>query len=245
MAERKKLFETEAALCAAFIDWAKRDGWTAYAETAGWDIVLVNKDGVQIGVQAKLRFNMDVLSQAVEQGWSSWSQEGPDFRAVLVESGGKSGVCAALGLAVLMPDHHWHHYNGSFRFHPELPKRPGWDNGWWYANPTKRHTLPEYIPDVVAGASGPVQLTRWKIRALRLVATLELRGYITRADFGLCGIDHRRWVNESDWLEVGHEPGTWVRGAGLNFDKQHPDVYPKILEDVRKQLADTPAGALL
>ena len=44
MAAREKIFrfESEAAMCAAFIEDAERQGWTAYPETGGFDIVLVH-----------------------------------------------------------------------------------------------------------------------------------------------------------------------------------------------------------
>lgn len=63
-----KPFPTEAALCAAFIAAIDKRAWTPYAETAGWDILLVRKvDGFQIGVQAKLVFNLDVVNQAIDR----------------------------------------------------------------------------------------------------------------------------------------------------------------------------------
>ena len=64
MTRIKPSFKTETELCNGFISCLPQD-WTAYAETAGWDILLANKDGTQIGVQAKLRFNMAVLEQAI------------------------------------------------------------------------------------------------------------------------------------------------------------------------------------
>lgn len=45
--KKEAMFKTEAELCAAFIEWAKKD-WTCYPETAGWDILLVDKYGLQM-----------------------------------------------------------------------------------------------------------------------------------------------------------------------------------------------------
>src|SRR5580700_7533617 len=77
-------FATEADLCAGFIAETTGD-WQAYAETEGWDILLVRRaDGTQIGIQAKLRLNAKVLLQAAE---GKWNQElGPDYRAILIPS---------------------------------------------------------------------------------------------------------------------------------------------------------------
>lgn len=83
-----RTFTTEADLCAAFIAYAEPHGWTPYAETAGWDILLVSRTGTQIGIQAKLRFTTAVLVQAVEQCWH-WKTPGPDFRAMLCPRWGR------------------------------------------------------------------------------------------------------------------------------------------------------------
>jgi hypothetical protein len=103
----KSKFDTEAELCAAFIKWAEKQGWKSYAETAGWDILLVAADGTQIGVQAKLRFNMKVLQQAVDYGL--WGRGiGPDFRAVLVPDSGGKDICAALGMTMIYCGGSWY-----------------------------------------------------------------------------------------------------------------------------------------
>lgn len=229
---RDPAFKTEAELCAAFIEWARQQGWIAYAETAGWDVLLVAGDGTQIGVQAKLRFNVHVLSQAVEGKWG-WETTGPDFRAVLAPEG-NADIASALALTLLTP---YRGYPNRWEFRPPLP---GLDRSgtmdWHYANPEKRHELPAYVPDVVAGSSAPIQLTKWKVSALKVCALLELHGFVTRGDFRLCGIDYRRWINDNDWLIPGAVPGQFVRGPKLRFAEQHPEVYKQILAEVRKTM---------
>jgi hypothetical protein len=37
-------FETEAELCAAFVAWADKDGWDAWPETCGFDLLMVNRE---------------------------------------------------------------------------------------------------------------------------------------------------------------------------------------------------------
>ncbi len=230
----KPEFKTEAELCAAFIDWLKRkhSEWTAYAETEGWDILLVHADGTQIGIQAKLRFNMAVLSQAIESYYSH--DTGPDFRAVLVppeERGYGEAICNALGLVMIRADNR---FGTSIDFLPDLSDRSY--ARWHYFNPQKRCPLPIYVPDVPAGVPAPSVLTKWKIAALQVCAVIELRGYVTRQDFSLAGIDHRRWTQ--DWLEaVPERPGAWRWPAERlhHFEKQHPTIYPQILEKVRSQ----------
>lgn len=240
-------FKTEAELCAAFIAWVKAESgrhrhgvktpvWTPYAETAGWDILLVGEDGTQIGIEAKLKFNMKVLTQCLPDCYDYYGERrGPDFRAVLVPdfNSEHERICAALGLMLIATKGH-----GS-EFRPDLtPERQGWYSsapGWHFWNPVERCRVPEYVPDVVAGSSAPIQLTDWKIKALRILATVDVRGYVTKDDFKEHRIDPRVWTGPAAYLVPGSAQGQWVRGKA-EFDKQHPEVYPKILEEVRQSL---------
>lgn len=46
--KRDPKFKTEADLCTAFCAAARDEGWVPYAETEGWDILLVHPgDGTQ------------------------------------------------------------------------------------------------------------------------------------------------------------------------------------------------------
>lgn len=236
----KSEFASEADLCAAFIPWAKTQGWISYAETEGWDILLVGTDGTQIGVQAKLKFNMKLLHQTVPDSWSEqWHENGPDFRAILLpRNEGSETICRALGITMLRPAIQWRD-DVAKQFEPEirLGAREGYrEGGWHWWCPKKRHDLPAYVPDVPAGASGPTQLTKWKIAALQVCALLEIRGHVTRADFKLIGIDHRRWTGPQGWLDI--KDGVYIRGALLDFERQHPTVYAQVLEDVRRDWAE-------
>jgi hypothetical protein len=249
--KKTPLYALECDLCADFLVWVKKESeragaprWTAYAETAGWDILLVAGDGTQIGVQAKLKANLKVLAQSVPESWESWHDRGPDYRAVLVPDSDSSyeAICGALGLMVIRP------CRGDSRtsFSPGLGLEH-WNGGWHYWSPRQRCEVPEFVPDVTAGASAPVQLTKWKIAALRIVATLEVRGFVTRADFKEHRIDCRRWTGPGGWLVPAGLPGQFMRGPGLDFDRQHPTVYAQVLEGVRKALVavDTPRQASL
>lgn len=160
---RDKISETE--LCAKFIAIANDCGWTAYPEFADFDIVLV-RDGLQIGVHAKLRFNA---------------------------------------------------------------------------------TLPDYVPDVAAGASAPIRLTPWKIGALKVCATMEIRGHVDKLDFKRHGIDRRRWIAARWIVPMPVTVSRSKRDSTLADDKairyvygpkppvfplQHPVVYEQIKAEV-------------
>lgn len=239
-APKPKPFAAETDLCAAFIAEIGKL-WTSYAETAGWDILLVRKaDGFQIGIEAKLKLNANVISQALEE-YSGWSADraGPDCRAVLVPecgSGGFGRIASYIGVQIVTmraPGKRPHYHNRNFQ--PGLPG-DNYQNSddWQEWAPTKRHTLPDYVPDVAAGASGPTKLTQWKIGAIKIAVTLERRGFVTRADFKHHGIDHRRWLPAATgWLRI--DPVGYVPGAQLpDFKRQHPRVYAEIAADADK-----------
>lgn len=250
--KKDRPFAKESELCAAFLALLP-ENWTPYAETAGWDILLVRKaDGAQIGIEAKLRLNAEVLSQALEE-WCFGESPGPDYRAVLVpydDAGGFYRIADYVGVTVIRVgrDVPGRRDVPRFCFEPKLPsgkREDGWqERGWHEWSPVNRHKLPEYVPDVAAGASAPLQLTEWKIGALKIAYILERRGYVTRDDFRSVGIDHRRWMAPwPGWL-VSDERG-WVRGSMPDFKAQHPIVFEKIAADAERWYKERPGDPSL
>lgn len=238
---KEKPFPTEAGLCRRFLEGiAKEKGWTPYAETAGWDILLVRaEDGFQIGIQAKLKLNLDVVNQTLEDSYRWITPQGPDCRAVLVPDGeaGFDRIAAYIGFTIIRVRPRYEQGVSGPVFQPYLPKikGDGWRDEWHEWCPTTRHDLPEYVPDVVAGSPSPVQLTDWKIGALKIQAILAARGHVTREDFRLVNIDHRRWLKPTGWLVV--EQGRYIRGNMPDFARQHPKVYAQIVADQPKWMA--------
>ena len=239
--------KSEVALCGEFLA-AIGNEWTSYPETAGWDILLSrNLDGFQIGIQAKQKLNTDVIVQAIEGG-EVWSvgRPGPDCRAVLVpygSTGGLTKIAGYIGLTIIRVRPKLQQRYG-FRFEPELPRLGHeWEGDWFECAPMNRHLLPEYVPDVAAGSSAPLQLTKWKISAMKLAITLEKRGFITRQDFKAHGIDYRRWIAPGyEWLRV--DDGRYLIGARFpDFKVQHPRVYAEIAADADKWLPIAPLFA--
>lgn len=247
MARKPVPFTKEADLCAAFAA-AIGDKWIAFNETAGYDILLVRKaDGFQIGIQAKLKLNTFVLAQALEQ--YSFDAPGPDCRAIMVPwsevSVGLSYLCAYIGVTIIRVDGSKETRARSSAFSPELPVLSGrWSDREWYEwAPSARCPLPEYVPDVPAGARAPLQLTPWKINALKIAVLLETRGFVTRKDFAHLRLDHRRWIaRENRWLKV--VDGGFVPGDRLpNFKAQHPVVFEQIKADAIKWMPTTATAA--
>jgi hypothetical protein len=246
----EKYYENEAALCRAFIEAATANGkWIAYAETGGWDIVMVRKlDGFQIGIQAKMAFNPEVIKQCLETYWGSGHHQGPDVRAVLVPRGNGQlhlgTICEYIGIARIFmngPKRDGYRYGGnhSYPFDPLLPDddaRSEWRMQEWPQWVTEnRIRLPDYVPDVAAGSPAPMQLTAWKINAIKIAVTIEKRGYVTRQDFKHHHIDYRRWLTPgSEWLARSPEgkltPGRYFP----NLKAAHPRNYQEIAADYEK-----------
>ncbi|MCP1852840.1 MULTISPECIES: hypothetical protein [unclassified Bradyrhizobium] len=245
MAKAAPMFATEAALCKRFIG-ALPEGWTAYPETGNWDILLVRDvDGFQIGIQAKLRMGLHVINQSLDE-YGAWDADrmAPDCRAVLVPDEHAVGyelICAYIGLTIIRvsptkrPDHYpvWSERPA---FRPLLPdlQHSTWRDDWHEWAPAFRHRLPEYVPDVLAGSPSPVQLTSWKVAAIKIAVILEKRGYLLRSDFKHVNIDHRRWLpSGGGWLAL--DAGRYLRGPHFpNFKRQHPRVYEEIAGDYDK-----------
>lgn len=273
MAKAEKAnFVNEAALCAAFIS-ALPEGWTAYPETAGFDILLVRAaDGAQIGVEAKMTLNAKVLLQAVEGIYSGHGSErdGPDFRAALVPAGTAgaelSSIARKLGVVVIecsdaeARDKHIARYISQYdgwghkldpayirkraeasadqefpKFKPALPALGGydWRGSWFDFCPMKRCKLPEYVPDVTAGASGPSQLSEWKIKAIKIALILERRGWVCAADFKAISIDRKRWL-DMGWIRATATRGRYEAGLPMGLRAQHPINYEQIAADYEK-----------
>lgn len=236
-------FASEAEMCALFIgvatglnpppEWngkryPKPTGWIAYPETAGWDFLLVReRDGFQIGFEAKLRLNDHVIMQAIERSHSPCAP-GPDCRAVLVPHGTGNAlhetVCRQLGVQIVTIDEKGYTT-------PQVPRQDvdEWDtyaDTWPQMLPAVRCPLPEVVPDCRAGTPSPLTLTPWKIKAIKITCILERRGWLCRQDFKHIGINHRLFVS-SKWVVT--VDGAYRRGPHWpDFRRQHPRNFDEI-----------------
>jgi hypothetical protein len=243
-------FAKEIDLCAAFIEEVRKAGkWEPYAETGGFDILLVRKvDGFQIGVEAKLKLNGKVIAQTVEDGFY-WNVAAgnPDCRAVLIPYGVSidlGPVCKALGITVIRmrPDGGKGPGYSTACYSPALPEKDRHSvyADWFERAPAQRIKLPDWVPDVIAGDKSPVALTEWKVKAIKIAATIEIRGFVTRQDFKHHQIHMPRWIDPySAWL-VKNDQGQWVAGQHMpDFRAQHPVNFEQIKADAAKWMPTT------
>lgn len=219
-------FATEADLCAAFSAWATGEGWTVYPETGGFDLLLVDADHYQLGIEAKKQLNFKVCSQALPH---HYDHTGPDYRGILVGTAPNPAAVALLahcGLAVFFPQRAYGGRTVQLTFSADANSY--YKHHLHDHNPRRRVELPEIIPDVPAGVPAPSTLSPWKIGALRILALLELRGFVTRDDFRRVGIDARRWCASDGWL-TSLGSGKWGLGRAPDFRAQHPGPYAECL----------------
>jgi hypothetical protein len=238
-------YSKESELCADFMELAQEHGWTAYPETSNWDILLVKK-GVQIGIEAKLRANFEVLNQAMPRilikDRTSWGP-GPHYRAVLVPKASKAfgQVCRNLHLYCFRMEDYFH---GGHRLKNYF-WTPNESSDWFLWESKERCWTPDYIPNVEAGVPSPVSLTQWKQKALELTALAEAKGYVTSKDAKALKIGFKNF--STLFLEkTGEKEGRcdkWrlrEKCRGKSPRDQHPQIYEKILEKTKSQLnADT------
>lgn len=262
--KREKIFrfESEAAMCAAFIRDAKRQGWTAYPETGGFDIILLHdKTKLQIGVQAKQCLNAAVVGQIISAA-RELPERGPDFLAVLVPEGGAEGLNVVLGMVGVTtirakgePNASSLFYNktekySTLAFQPPLPTEfdlellAKSDDYWWERTqwpqhcPAQQCKLPDYVPDVAAGSASPIALTEWKVRAIKIAVLLERRGVVTAEDFKALKISMSRWT-QTGWIKSVRR-GVWQAGGLPNFRAQHPINFDQIAADFETWSAALP-----
>lgn len=225
-------YGSEAALCEAFVD-VVRDEFEVYPETSGWDLLLVCRStGDQVGVQAKLRANVEVLDQAIAR--SRTPQTGPNVRAVLVPSANATFRYVASRLDLHVFDGHWIGARSSgATFEPAASflqraprseaRRPCW------TPPVEIHTP--------AGVPNPRSITPWKVGACLLCRKLRDVGYLTRSDFVAAGVSPGFWLNAQ-----GRRPSLLVAsekdGRVVRY-RQRPGVvlpdeeYPEVVEALR------------
>lgn len=227
-------YATEADLCAEFMAWVRNANggggtryapWTVYPETGGFDLLLVDPHGRQLGIEAKLRMNAKVLVQALPSRWSSL--DGPDWRGILVPAinADLAELAQLHGLVVFTP-------SGCGSYSPMLYQAEQAHDAWHDFNPAKRCELPPMVPDLPAGVPSPVRLTPWKVGALKVLAYLEANGTITARQVRALGVDPRRFCATDGWLK-SEGGGQWSRGNVPAFDQQHPAEFAEFLRLMR------------
>jgi hypothetical protein len=194
-------FETEAAVCERLIADAKVGGWTAYPEQGDWDLLLVRRR-VQVGVQAKLVGNLEVLLQALPAPARPSICTGPQYRAIVVgrwpgrtpkaQQDRRNQIAAlAMRLRVLVLEPPLLGNGNWLRGGWPSPNigRPLWRFGqeridwrWYRWRTTEPVWTPPFVPDLPAGVPAPQSVSAFQIAAVRLERLGAERGWVCLDD---------------------------------------------------------------
>lgn len=249
MTKRRKetiTFKKEADLCASFAESAKEQGFKVFPETSNWDLLLVAEKelviskyvvcakGDTIGVQAKLRPSLELLSQTIPR----WADTGPDFILMAVPHASPAfhHVAQCLHLNVVTPENRFSRLckDGSLEFSSKV---------WWNIRPVHRHYFakPPWYPDIdvehmPAGVPSPRSLTQWKVKAIQLCLHAEKAGFITIEDFARFGVSPHRWI-QGGWIEA--LPGEGKRKQRKYVLSKSDDLphrrYANVTEAIQKR----------
>jgi hypothetical protein len=192
--------ENEVKLCEELILVACMEGFRVFPEVNGWDLIIVDDTGVQLGIQAKMRPNLEVLAQAVRRRY-----EGPRYRAVLVPRSSRAfrDVAYELGVSVFtlqMIRAHARRWNRI-----KFPKCS--DRLFVFENMKEWSDKTLWLPPVPgacpAGSPAPRPLTQWRVKAIELCFLLEERGFLSGEDFKAAGINAAGWVVRGELVRDG------------------------------------------
>lgn len=195
----RSTYKSEAQLCDAFVEYVKGFGWQVYPEHGGFDMLLV-KDGVQVGVEAKLRCNLEVVSQALNSLRYRSAGACPNYIGILVPkiSGALRTVCRELHL------HTWDHRCMFPKY--SMPAEDLGLRSAWESESESRVWLPEVAVQGSAGRPSPKAMSGWRIKALKICILFKRKGYLTRLDIIKGGCAPTRWTQ--DWMRFeGQEAG--------------------------------------
>ncbi len=233
--KKAKLYTDEKELCVDFAEHAKSLGWKVFPETSGCDLLLVAGDGVktvgvdagdQVGVQAKLKGNLEVLRQSIP---GPHQTSGPAYQAVLIPEVTPDFEYIARELRILV-------FKGSTNngWGPASKKIKGFGTSLiWVPRDLKLYyDAPLWHPDVELwtdpGVSSPKSITPWKVNSVRLCLDAIERGHVTTAHFREARISIKRWI-DNKWLkDTGERVGKSKRYV-INDATRPPHVlYPEI-----------------
>lgn len=211
-------FLSEADLCKQFSEYAVREGWMVCNEHEGWDMMLHREStGEQLGIQAKLLGNVQVVWQAFR---GMQRERTPDVGVVLVPKASPElrGVCLALGLAVAESNTSRSDLAAGY-YHFEVTMPVGKEE----TRMRQRCSVPKHPNEAPAGVPSPRKFTKYTERELRLEVLFHRRGgWVNTKDFQRVGL---RTTNLPPWLcRTRSNHFEQVIGSDLP-SKHHPSAF--------------------
>ena len=205
-------YRLEKDMCDELTTRAKLNKWVVYPEQGSWDLLLV-RNGIQVGIQAKLRPTIKLLSQAL----ISEEFSGPHYRAIAVGNSHRkekdhfAKISIPLKLIYIdmgvHPDY-WLHmlrHNGqriTWKYYRHFPNKTLW--------------IPPFVPELEAGIPSPQNVSPWKIAAIKLEFIADEKGWVSI-------IDAREMVKQEVPIEdMGSYPRTLLQSYFTCTNERDP-----------------------
>lgn len=228
----RNLYKTENELCNVLIEYASKNDWIVYPETSNFDILLV-KNGYQIGIQAKLKDNIEVLYQAIDYRTRHFNS-GPNIRAVLVPQASTEFLIIAKLLKIFVIEalnqkyNRWPFYTSKTILEKKINIDLNNIPNYLERSPKKLCWIPEVQVITPAGVKSPKSITLWKIEAVKLCILLDKNSFLTRDDFKNAKISDTIWKIKKWIVPTNQKLGRLVKYI-RNNDILLPDqLYPEI-----------------
>lgn len=219
---------SEAAMFASFIADAKAEGFVAYPETCGHDLVLEGH-GIQVVVEGKLRAGLDVLVQALppwhrRHYFDDPPTTGADYYAILTPGSGFDlrDVATALDIVCLdwPPSSEWRGPREDLDLVAKLRERP--------TGPTLQRLRPPLAVEQPAGMPSPRSVSHWKVDAVRIALRLRAGAELRSTDFD--GAAKPQTFVQRGWMKPLRKEGRLtVYALGDRADHAPDRLYPEIV----------------
>jgi hypothetical protein len=241
----------EQALCYDFIEQAIAAGWRVLPEypNSRFDMLLVAEEGcstagvlagTQVGVQAKMKLNVEVLGQLFNATRHT-HYPGPDYVVALVPGKSRTDSEHTLEEALrklgygffYMYDHFDGHEHPQWnRKHSNLDHMLGFGK---HTEFKKRLKMPEVHFWTEPGIASPSSVSTWKIRAIKFCIELDRIGGMTYKDFSTHRMTISTWKN-AGWVIAAPEKSGRAQLYILNPDsKERPDRrHPELRKELEK-----------
>lgn len=244
----------EQALCYDFIDEAQLYGWRVLPEypDSTLDLLLIAeewcstkgaKPGMQIGVQAKMSSNPELLNQLLKSSEvRSYRTKGPDYVCALVPVRPRTPTEQTIEYAVqrlrLGFFYVYSYFEGTY-----TSKRKNLEDLSYCGDPLKfksRIDLPEIESWTEPGVASPTPITNWKLRAIKFcIEAASLGDKLDYTLFSKHKMHIQTWLHARWIIQTGKEGRRFL--YSLNPDsKDRPDVrHAELTEKLKAKAAPT------
>lgn len=238
----------ESSLCYALIDEGLLAGWDYFPEYPNnrYDILFVAGEGcttagaepgMQIGVQAKMKLNDDVLAQVRQNVVYHRRYNGPDRVVALVPEAPRTpkekeveAKLQAIGAGIFFP---YLTFNGNDS--SETRRAKNFDSLIRAGQATSfpgRIPIPKHFPlPDEPGKPSPTTWSLWKQKAMALVVHATVHGTLTHTDFAKHRVSMTFWRNAKWILKVGQQGRSHIYELNPDVDPRRPDAqYPELFQ---------------